>query len=130
VDKSRTIHTGDNVMTTKKAPARPGRRRPTFTDWLPVGDADWHDNALCRGRDTEVFFPEEDEPTIVAKSICRRCPVRRDCLAHALERGERYGIWGGLTERERQLLRARIVRNVRAIPAASVPGDDDGPIAA
>jgi WhiB family redox-sensing transcriptional regulator len=123
------IRTGEIVMTTKNAPARPGRRRPTFTGWLPVRDTDWRDQALCRGRETEVFFPEGDQPTIIAKSICRRCPVRRDCLAHALERSERYGIWGGLTERERQLLRARIARVLRAAAAASTIGDD-GPVAA
>lgn len=113
-------------MAAKKAPARPGRRRPTTRAWGP-GRADWTHQALCSGRDTEVFFPEGDQPVIVAKSICQRCPVRADCLAHALRTDERYGIWGGLTEHERDLLREGIAGHT---PRVGGPGDDDGPVAA
>ena len=116
-------------MAAKKAPARPGRRRPSFTGWAPVQRPDWRDDALCAGRDTEVFFPEGEQPTIIAKSICRRCPVRPDCLAHAIERGERYGIWGGFTEHARALLVARVAGRGATTPATT-PGDDDGPVAA
>lgn len=116
-------------MAAKKAPARPGRRRPSFTGWAPVQRPDWRDDALCAGRDTEVFFPEGEQPTIIAKSVCRRCPVRPDCLAHAIERGERYGIWGGFTEHARALLVARVAANGASAPATT-PGDGDGPVAA
>lgn len=116
-------------MAAKKAPARPGRRRPPFTGWAAVRRPDWRDDALCSGRDTEVFFPEDDQPAIIAKSICRRCPVRADCLAHAVEHGERYGIWGGFTEHARALLIARIAAGAGGVPATR-PGDDDGPVAA
>ena len=116
-------------MATKKAPARPGRRRAAFTGWQPVRHPDWRDGALCAGRDTDVFFPENDHPAIIAKGICRRCPVRSDCLAHAIEHRERYGIWGGFTEHARALLVARIAeRNDVRFKAQA--GGDDGPVAA
>ena len=127
-----TLTTGDPATRggrTTRPPARPGRPRRSFTGWVAVQDPDWRDRALCTGRDTEVWFPEDDQPAIVGKSYCRRCPVRADCLAHALERGERYGIWGGLTEHERDLLRARILA-ARTSPPGRKPGGDDGPVAA
>jgi WhiB family redox-sensing transcriptional regulator len=113
-------------MATKNAPARPGRRRKALSGWAPVRRPDWRDDALCAGRETDVWFPEGDQPTIIAKSICRRCPVRADCLAHAIEQGERYGIWGGFTEHTRALLVARIAARTGA---TATPGDD-GPVAA
>ncbi len=116
-------------MVAKKAPARPGRRRPPLTGWADVQHSDWRESALCEGRDTEVFFPEGNQPTIIAKSICRRCPVRPDCLAHALAHRERHGIWGGFTEHARALLVARIARSSPEA-AAERSGDGDGPVAA
>ncbi len=71
---------------------------------------DWQIAAQCRGRD-DLFFhpPGEREPLrgereAAAKSVCARCPVRRECLAHALESAEPYGVWGGLSETEREVL--------------------------
>lgn len=61
----------------------------------------WHSEAACRGVDAELFFPGSDEEAGPAKAVCATCPVRETCLAFALKRGERYGVWGGLTERER-----------------------------
>jgi WhiB family redox-sensing transcriptional regulator len=116
-------------MAGKKAPARPGRMRRAARAWGP-GSANWTYDALCCGRDTELFFPEGDEPAITAKKICKQCSVRPECLAHALETDERYGIWGGLTEHERGLLGARLARHATDQPPASSPGDDDGPVAA
>jgi WhiB family redox-sensing transcriptional regulator len=115
-------------MKTKSAPARPGRIRPRQLGWIAALDPLWRQKARCAGYDTEVFFPEDTQPTLVAKSLCRRCPVKIDCLVHALQQGERYGIWGGLTAHERDLLTARLAR--RDTPAQPVPGDDDGPVAA
>ncbi len=117
-------------MTIKKAPARPGRLRPLFTGWVPVRDAAWRERAACAGWDTGVFYPAPDESALVAKGICRLCPVRLDCLAHAIQRRERFGVWGGLTEHERDLLRARLRwAAVAALPVRAA-GDDDGPVAA
>lgn len=64
----------------------------------------------CRGLDTELFYPvsKRDPRILDAKTVCWRCPIRVRCLADALDRGEAHGIWGGLTEWEREpLLRAR-----------------------
>jgi WhiB family redox-sensing transcriptional regulator len=61
----------------------------------------------CAGtNDPDAWFPEEghadrDPRTLAALSTCNGCPVRSECLRHALEHGERYGIWGGMTERQR-----------------------------
>jgi WhiB family redox-sensing transcriptional regulator len=65
----------------------------------------WMDAALCAGVDGDLFFPTRGEDSWQAKQICRRCPVRFECLEYALAHGERYGIWGGLTERERRQIR-------------------------
>jgi WhiB family redox-sensing transcriptional regulator len=51
--------------------------------------------ALCAGADPEVFFPETPAGVQYAKSLCHGCPIRRDCLAGALERREPWGVWGG-----------------------------------
>jgi WhiB family redox-sensing transcriptional regulator len=69
----------------------------------------WTERALCAQADPDTWFPDEEDPELAAAAIrvCARCPVRGDCLAHALAIGERHGIWGGLTARQRQHLRAR-----------------------
>jgi len=72
----------------------------------------WRARAACRGPETALFFPpthaerrdERDARERRAKSICVQCPVREDCLQHALHTGEAHGIWGGLTESERRVL--------------------------
>ena len=63
---------------------------------------EWMDRALCAQTDPEVFFPDKGGSARLARLICRRCEVRLECLAHALAAGERYGVWGGLSERERR----------------------------
>ncbi len=65
----------------------------------------WQENALCAETDPEAFFPEKGGSTREAKRICLRCEVRAECLEYALARDERFGIWGGLSERERRRLR-------------------------
>jgi WhiB family redox-sensing transcriptional regulator len=72
---------------------------------LPVVvDDDWKDRGLCREIDPELFFPEKGGSTREAKKICESCEVRPECLDAALANAERFGIWGGLSERERQAL--------------------------
>lgn len=61
----------------------------------------WVDDAACAGEDGTLFFPDRGESAHPAKMICSRCVVRADCLAYALDTGVKYGIWGGLTEKER-----------------------------
>jgi WhiB family redox-sensing transcriptional regulator len=64
----------------------------------------WTEDAICPQIDTDLFFPEKGGSTREAKSICARCPVTAECLEFALRNGERFGIWGGLSERERRRL--------------------------
>ncbi|MBX3094082.1 MAG: WhiB family transcriptional regulator [Cryobacterium sp.] len=104
------------------------RRREVPGDWFvdPVhlgvpgvrspgarpGDEDegvlgWQTDALCAQTDPEAFFPEKGGSTRDAKRICASCEVKTQCLEYALQNDERFGIWGGLSERERRKLRKR-----------------------
>lgn len=71
----------------------------------------WHDDALCAQTDPRVFYPAkgDNESVVAAKMICALCPVRAECLEEALEQGERFGVWGGMSERERRKLKHRAV---------------------
>ena len=80
---------------------------PTADQW------EWQLLGACRGEDSELFFHPESERgsqrtrrEAAAKAICARCPVAARCLTHALISGEPYGVWGGLSEVERQALSA------------------------
>jgi WhiB family redox-sensing transcriptional regulator len=81
-------------------------------NWLS-GDSgeelEWQENALCAQTDPEAFFPEKGGSTREAKKVCLSCEVRQECLEYALTNDERFGIWGGLSERERRKLRRRAV---------------------
>ncbi len=59
----------------------------------------------CRGVDPDLFFPDRGESLEPAKRICGECAVRDECLEHALANGERFGVWGGTSERERRRIR-------------------------
>ena len=61
----------------------------------------WQDHALCAQVDPELWFPEEGQSGRPAKLICRRCPVQAECRDAALAQPERYGIWGGVSYKER-----------------------------
>ena len=67
----------------------------------------WQTDSLCAQTDPEAFFPEKGGSTRDAKKICQSCEVRTECLEYALRNDERFGIWGGLSERERRKLRKR-----------------------
>jgi WhiB family redox-sensing transcriptional regulator len=69
----------------------------------------WQDQALCAQTDPEAFFPEKGGSTREAKKICLGCEVRSECLEYALAHDERFGIWGGLSERERRRLKRGII---------------------
>lgn len=64
---------------------------------------DWRSGALCRSTDAELLFVSGAQQR-QATSICRNCPVKRECAADALDNKVEYGIWGGLTERQRRTL--------------------------
>jgi WhiB family transcriptional regulator, redox-sensing transcriptional regulator len=80
----------------------------------PIADVwDWQMEGLCRGRDSAQFFHPDGERgssrsrrELKAKDLCRACPVRSECAAHALATHEPYGVWGGFTEAERLRLLA------------------------
>ena len=102
--------------------AEPRHRTPA----LPVPAlAGWRYRAACRGTDLSVFFPGRAEP---ARQVCAGCPVRQPCLDYALSHAITYGIWGGLTERDRRPLRVHHTAATRrdrdqAIAAAAAAGN-------
>jgi len=69
----------------------------------------WQERALCAQTDPEAFFPEKGGSTREAKKVCIGCEVKAECLEYALAHDERFGIWGGLSERERRKLKKRAV---------------------
>lgn len=70
----------------------------------PVEDWNWRDDAVCTQVDPTLFFVKPGGSTRAAKSVCVVCPVREECLEWALESREPFGVWGGLSERERNRL--------------------------
>ena len=82
---------------------------------------DWQDSAACREHSNLLFFGEEGESELEkqarearAKGVCARCPVTDPCLEFAMETNQKYGIWGGLTDKERASLKRRRARARRA----------------
>ncbi|HEX2296088.1 MAG TPA: WhiB family transcriptional regulator [Actinomycetota bacterium] len=82
---------------------------------------DWQEEAACRPYDNLTFFGEEGESELEkqaresrAKAVCRTCPVAEPCLEFAMETNQKYGIWGGLTDKERASLKRRRARARRA----------------
>lgn len=90
-------------------------KSPAQAIWIGLGAEDeegelgWQSEALCAQTDPEAFFPEKGGSTRDAKRVCGACNVRSECLEYALTNDERFGIWGGLSERERRRLRKRAV---------------------
>lgn len=70
-----------------------------------LGDMAWYELGDCSGVDPDLFFPGQGESTAEAKAICAGCQVREQCLEWALDNAEKFGIWGGLSERERRRIR-------------------------
>ena len=105
--------------------ARPPRHRT-----LPAPArfaARWRELAACRGADLDVFFPGRGQSAGPARQVCAACPVRQRCLDYAITNRITYGVWGGLTGRERRALQSRWVRTSRrdrdrAIRAAEATG--------
>ena len=82
---------------------------PIFGTPADDGLMGWQERALCAQTDPEAFFPEKGGSTRDAKKVCGACNVRSQCLEYALANDERFGIWGGLSERERRRLRKRAI---------------------
>lgn len=87
-----------------------GQDYATDDQWLERATAgdQWQERALCAQTDPEAFFPEKGGSTHSAKRICLGCAVKDRCLEEALANDERFGIWGGLSERERRRLKRGI----------------------
>ncbi|GGK46418.1 hypothetical protein GCM10011591_17300 [Nocardia camponoti] len=79
-----------------------------FDEMFETIEEQWQERALCAQTDPEAFFPEKGGSTREAKRICLGCEVRDQCLEYALAHDERFGIWGGLSERERRRLKRGI----------------------
>lgn len=83
---------------------------------------DWQEDAACREYDNILFFGEDQGESELerqareseAKAVCQRCPVAEPCLEFAIETNQKYGIWGGLTDKERASLKRRRARARRA----------------
>lgn len=78
----------------------------------------WQERANCLGVDPDLFFPERGASTREAKAVCRGCEVRVECLEYALAHSEKFGIWGGLSERERRRVRRQRALERRRLASA------------
>jgi WhiB family transcriptional regulator, redox-sensing transcriptional regulator len=105
-----------NTPHTNMIPEPPVSARPhlslvadSFEPEPETEENQWQDRALCAQTDPEAFFPEKGGSTREAKRICLGCEVKDQCLDYALAHDERFGIWGGLSERERRRLKRGII---------------------
>ncbi|MEV5904573.1 MULTISPECIES: WhiB family transcriptional regulator [Streptomyces] len=83
----------------------PGTILAMYTDTIPTPDLGWQREALCAQTGAEFFFPEPGSSVREAKRICGMCEMRSACLEYALDNDERFGVWGGMSEKERLNLR-------------------------
>ena len=100
----------DYVNASERDHSATGQAQGSAGLWSMGLDAEaqsWQERALCAETDPEAFFPEKGGSTREAKKICTGCEVKAECLEYALANDERFGIWGGLSERERRRLRRR-----------------------
>ena len=81
------------------------------TEWMARGN--------CAHSDPSVFFPSDGVGVEVARRICATCPVKSECLEHALVHRIDHGVWGGASERERRriLKRRRLASLAAAVSA-------------
>lgn len=103
----------DSLDHTDESPHPPSDKdgiTPYTEKWA---DGSWQDEANCLGVDPDLFFPGQGGSTREAKEVCRGCPVRLQCLEFAIDNGEKFGIWGGLSERERRKLRRQRILSGR-----------------
>ncbi|WP_328286583.1 WhiB family transcriptional regulator [Rhodococcus sp. JS3073] len=101
-------------MTAVPPPPPAGSGSPPRKAHRPSHPTGWPMRARCRGTDTSTFFSPtgesrkaRDRRETAAKTLCAQCPVMRPCRDYALAAGEAYGVWGGMTERERRRAAAR-----------------------
>jgi len=93
------------LLTDSSAAPAPEPIPTSSWDAISAAAEGWRQDALCAETDPEAFFPEKGGSTREAKRVCTGCEVRLECLEYSLANDERFGIWGGLSERERRRLR-------------------------
>lgn len=69
---------------------------------------DWQSRARCRGLESEQFFVRGSTQARHAIAVCDRCTVRAECLRYAVENRVDFGVWGGMTERQRRAYQRRL----------------------
>lgn len=81
-------------------------------EFRPSSRDDWTRQAACADPDSVLMFPDESDTEAVdeAKAVCEGCPVRKICLDAAMDRGERFGVWGGMSADERWSIHRQAVR--------------------
>ena len=110
-----TVSTNERVLSepvlSEPVLSEPSTSELGTIEWVPTEEDEmgWQERALCAQTDPEAFFPEKGGSTREAKKVCLSCDVRGDCLEYALGHDERFGIWGGLSERERRRLKKEAV---------------------
>ena len=85
-----------------------GSRLPSLEYERIAKPEPWKQYGACATADPDLFFPKRGGDTSQAKAICASCQCRKACLEYALRHGEKYGIWGGKSERERRVLRRAV----------------------
>lgn len=94
---------------------------------VPELDRSWIARAACRGMATNSFYPGQGESTSLPVTICQGCDVRRACLEYALLNNERFGVWGGKSEKQRRVMRRLAVMNAMTVDELlDTHADDDG----
>ena len=76
----------------------------------------WMDLGLCAEVGGDFHFPEKGGSVRAPKRVCRACDVRAECLAYALDTDQKFGIWGGMTERERRRLKHEQAPSASTVP--------------
>ncbi len=80
-------------------------KEESLNNLLRLQELWWQVDANCNDKDPDLFFPNRGASTREAKKICSECPVQEHCLEYAIVNAEKFGIWGGLSERERRKIR-------------------------
>lgn len=101
------LDTSTHVSEPYDIPSGPVKQHK-YSDYDPDEPNAWQADSLCAQTDPEAFFPEKGGSTREAKKICGSCEVKNICLQVALQNGERFGIWGGMSEHQRRKLIARV----------------------
>lgn len=81
-----------------------------------IDDRDWMKRANCLGINPDLFFPERGRVVKEAREICSECHVKSECLEYALTHGEKWGVWGGTSERDRRVIRRKRLQQGQRLP--------------